>query len=173
MLWYLLHIILRLFIYSSVFPRFPPPVGLEPTCFSGRRAFSFLHLFMKRPIKAAETYYRSASRQTPPWEQRHYYLWLDCAHGLLATFQSLLLNYYLGQFEIIFQAQRMSFQLASQANNHDHPRWASAAKIFRQGREWKASYWEQAHTWVLTWSLPARKTLEQSFNFFKLLFSFC
>lgn len=59
---------------------------------------------------------------------------------------SILLNYYHSQFEIISKhKQRMSFQLASQANNHEYPRWAFAAKFLSQGRPCEARFGGQAY----------------------------
>ena len=82
---------------------------------------------------------------------------------------SILLNYYHSQFEIISKhKQRMSFQLANQANNHEYPRWAFAAKFLSRGRPWEARFGEQAYWRILTWSCLAHETLQQSFNILEL-----
>lgn len=59
----------------------------------------------------------------------------------------------------------MRVPLASQAKNHNHPRWALAAKFLRQRTQRKGRCGEQAYVGILTWSLLALGTLGQLFNF--------
>lgn len=140
----MLYIILRLLIYSPVFPRTSVPVKLEPTSLPGR-SVHFPVLYSWRSLQGLQ---KHAAAENPPdsslaTEAPSFMIgWQTQSFGQF----SILLNYYHSQFEIISKhKQRMSFQLASQANNHEYPRWAFASKFLSQGRPWEARFGEQAY----------------------------
>lgn len=174
-LWYLLYIILRLLIYSSVFPKTSTPCEFRAHKPPRKECVLFLVLYSWRSLQGLQ---KHTAAEHPP----------DCSSATEASsFMtgwrtwsfgqfSILLNYYYSQFEIISKhKQRMSFQLASQANNHEYPRWAFAVKFLSWRRPWEARFGEQAYSRILTWSHLAHEpqshepqSHEQSFNILEL-----
>lgn len=132
-------------------------MNLEPTSLPGRSVYSFLCFIHGEACKgcgntAAECLPDSSSATEASSFMIGWRTWS------FSQF-SILLNYYHSQFEIISKhKQRMSFQLASQANNHEYPRWAFAAKFLSRGRPWEARFGEQAYRRILTWSHLAHNT---------------
>ena len=147
----MLYIILRLLIYSSVFPKTSTPCEFRAHKPPRKECVLFLVLYSWRSLQGLRKH-TAAERLPDSSSATEASSFMIGRRAWSFSQFSILLNYYHSQFEIISKhKQRMSFQLASQANNHEYPRWAFAAKFLSRGRPWEARVGEQAYQRILTW----------------------